>query len=286
MEHWRVVEALNRPASALGVLPELANLRPKFAIHIFETLASTNKSAWDLVAQGAGAGTVVIARQQRAGRGQWGRTWLSPPGGLYLSVVLEPDVPVLEANWLTLASAWGVVTSLENLGIPIAIKWPNDLVYQGLKVGGILTETRIATSSTSASEPEPLIQKAVIGIGINWLNPPYSEAMSLKQLLPDPPPEGLKGLEDLAAIALRGLLQGYQYWQCEGTWAMTLAYHRKLSNLGQTITVDGHLGRIVGVSSTGDLSVSLSHQEEKCTHQSKKCTRSFKPGEITLGYNS
>ena len=279
MEHWRIVEALNRPAKALGVLPELANLRPQFAITIFETLASTNQTAWDLVDQGASAGTVVIAQQQSAGRGQWGHTWMSAAGGLYLSLVLEPTLTIADANWLTLASAWGIATSLANLGIPIELKWPNDLVSQGRKVGGILTETRLAASDTSSTEAARAIQTVVIGIGINWLNPLPPKAVSLKQLLPDSPLEGLKGLEDLAAIALRGLLQGYQYWQYKGTPAMTLAYHRKLSNMGQIITVDGHLGKVLGVSSKGNLSVSLSHKE-------RKFTRSFQPGEITLGYNS
>ncbi len=87
MEHRRIIEALNRPAVNLGVLPELAALRPQLTVHVFDTLASTNRSAWELVAQGLGAGTVVIARQQTAGRGQWGRTWVSAEGGLYLSLV-------------------------------------------------------------------------------------------------------------------------------------------------------------------------------------------------------
>ncbi|MEL7315610.1 MAG: biotin--[acetyl-CoA-carboxylase] ligase [Cyanobacteria bacterium J06559_3] len=277
VEHWRIIEALNRPAAMLGVLPELATLRPKLNLHVFDTVASTNQSAWELVAQGAGAGTVVIARQQTAGRGQWGRTWVSATGGLYLSLVLEPELAIAEATLLTLASAWGIATCLQHLGLPIQLKWPNDLVYEGRKVGGILTETRVG-ARRSSGEPVPCIQTAVIGIGLNWANPLPPNATSLQQLLPDSPSEGLKGLEDLAAIALRGVLQGYHYWQYRGAAALTVAYQEKLCNLGQIVPVEGHMGQVSGVSSTGKLTVSLDHLGQ----ESIRC---FRPGEITLSYN-
>ena len=279
MEHGRIVEALNRPAAMLGVLPELAALRPRFDVYVFDTLASTNQSAWEMVEQGAGAGTVVIARQQTAGRGQWGRTWISASGGLYLSLVLEPEIAIAEATLLTLASAWGIATCLENLGIPIQLKWPNDLVSRGQKAGGILVETRLGSTNLPAEATTPQIQTAVIGVGINWSNPLPPQAISLQKLLPDSPLQGLKGLEDLAAIALRGLLQGYHYWQYRGASALIVAYQQKLFNLGQKITVDGHLGKVLGVSSTGNLTVNLNQIGQEST-------RSFQPGEITLGYNS
>lgn len=279
MEHRRIIEALQRPASMLGVLPELAVLRPQLTVHVFDTVSSTNATAWELVNQGAGAGTVVIAQQQTAGRGQWGRTWVSAAGGLYLSLILEPELAIAELPLLTLASAWGIATSLENLGIGIQLKWPNDLVKEGAKVGGILVETRVGSSALPTNDLRPCIQTAVIGIGINWLNPLPTKAISLQKLLPDSPLEGLKGLEDLAAITLRGVLQGYHYWQYQGASALTVAYQQKLFNRGQIITVDGHLGKVSGVSSKGNLTVSLNQMGQESI-------RSFQPGEITLGYNS
>ncbi len=184
---------------------------------------------------------------------------------------------IAEATLLTLASAWGIATCLEHLGISIQLKWPNDLVSEGRKVGGILTETRIGWRPSS-DETGPCIQTAVVGVGLNWANPLPPNAISLQQLLPDSPLEGLKGLEDLAAIALRGILQGYHYWQYRGAAALTVAYQKKLYNLGQMIPVEGHLGQVSGVSSTGKLTVSLSHSEQESV-------RSFQPGEITLSYN-
>jgi BirA family biotin operon repressor/biotin-[acetyl-CoA-carboxylase] ligase len=274
VDYERLITALKRPASTLGVLPELATVRPQLQVHLYETLGSTNQQAWHWVEQGAGAGTVVIARQQQAGRGQWGRTWASPPGGLYLSLILTPAIAIAAAPLLTLASAWGIATSLNQLGVPIQLKWPNDLVHQGRKVGGILTETRLSR------EPDgtPMIQTAVVGIGVNWDNPLPEIACSLRQLLPDPPPEGLKTLEDLAVIVLRGCLQGYHYWQHQGTEQLIHAYEQKLAHRGQEVSYQGHLVTVMGVSATGDLTIRLPHAPENSI-------RTLKPGEISLGYH-
>lgn len=282
VKHWRIIEALNQPASTLGVLPELASVRPQLNLYVFESLPSTNRYAWSRVAQGAGAGTVIVAQQQQAGRGQWGRTWMSPPGGLYLSMVLEPDIAVSDRTVLTLASAWGIVTGLDNLGLPLQLKWPNDLMSQGQKVGGILTETRIGSRPRSPQASLAMrIQTAVVGVGLNWLNPVPANSQSLQALLPDPIPDSLNSLEGLAAIVIRGILQGYHYWQCHGTSRLIAAYQQKLANIGQTVTVEGHLGTVLGVSSTGDLVVSLNDTGKR----SGQFVQSFQPGKIRLGYN-
>ncbi|MGD1930139.1 MAG: biotin--[acetyl-CoA-carboxylase] ligase [Leptolyngbyaceae cyanobacterium] len=281
VEHWRIIEALNRPAQELGVLPALASLRPQLDLCLYDSLPSTNREAWRLVEQGRGAGTVVIARQQSAGRGQWGRTWVSSPGGLYLSLVLEPELAITEANLLTMASAWGVATSLENLGITLQIKWPNDLVSQGQKVGGILTESRVGQNTVAVAagrSPTPDLQHAVIGLGVNWRNPLPPNATSIRRLLPDSPRVGVKSLEDLAAVALRGLLQGYYYWQHHGPLALIRAYEHKLAHMGQQVTLDGHIAVVEGVSSNGSLIVVVDQD-------GAPTTRFLKPGEISLGYN-
>lgn len=285
MDHQRITEALNRPAQTLGVLPQFARLRPRFTIQVHKSLSSTSQHAWRLVDQGAGAGTVIIAREQKAGQGQWGRTWLSPPGGLYLSLVLEPDVAAQDVALLTLASAWGIVTCFNNLALAIQLKWPNDLIYQGRKVGGILTETRLSqvqdglntnnldTSSTAQ------IRVAVVGVGINWLNPTPAHAIALASVLSGSAMERVQCVEDLGAIVLRGIHQGYTYWQMKGAAALIAAYQTKLANLGQIIRVNGHSGRVLGVSSDGNLEVGWNHPEQKSA-------QSFKPGEISLGYNT
>ncbi|MEM9767615.1 MAG: biotin--[acetyl-CoA-carboxylase] ligase [Cyanobacteria bacterium P01_D01_bin.71] len=274
MDYQNLIQALERDADELGVLPELVALRPQFQLYLYDDVPSTNQTAWQLVEQGKGAGTVVIARQQSAGKGQWGRTWVSPPGGLYLSLVLEPALPLAQTQLLTLTSAWGIVTSLENLGISLQIKWPNDLVSQGHKVGGILTEGRVINQSETA----PQLQQVVVGVGLNWDNPLPQNACSIHQLLPDSPTPSVKTLEDLAAIALRGIWQGFYYWQQQGNQIFMAAYQQKLACRGKKISLNGHPAVIDGVSITGDLMVNLSQD-------GRNLVRSLRPGEIRLGYN-
>lgn len=278
MEYSRIIASLERPAQALGILPELAAVRPRFSIHLFKSLPSTNQRAWELIAQGAGAGTVVVAERQSAGKGQWGRQWASAPGGLYVSLVLETACGTAEATLLTLASAWGVVAALENLGICLQLKWPNDLVSQGKKLGGILAEMRSRPTKALISPSGGDRRLVVIGVGLNWNNSLPDKACSLKTLLPDSPPDALNTLEDLCAVVLRGILQGHQYWHRQGTPHFLAVYQRKLANLGQTVTVQGHRAKVLGVSPTGDLLV------RRCQGE-KPGVQILRPGEIRLGYN-
>lgn len=175
--------------------------------HFFDILASTNDTLWDLIDQGATPGTAVIAAQQQAGRGQWGRQWQSPLGGLYLSVAIAPEVPAQQSTQLTLASGWGIATILRAHSIPIWLKWPNDLLLYRRKLGGILTETRLHQGQVTV---------AVIGIGLNWTNSVPAGGINLQALTTQPHPS-IHSLEELAATTLEGLELGYQHWQTLGT---------------------------------------------------------------------
>ena len=276
LDAQRLTTALARPSTDLGLLAEFANLRPDLQIHLYGQLPSTNETAWQLIDQGQGAGTVVIAERQTAGRGQWGRTWMSPPGGLYLSLVLEPELLLSEGALLTLTSAWGIATSLNNLGMPLQIKWPNDLVSHRRKVGGILTESRLA--NCAAMEDAAQLQQVVVGVGLNWDNPLSPNAISLRELLPELAKPAFETLEELAAIVLRGVLQGVHYWQQQGNAAFVNAYTQKLAHRGKTVKVNGHNARVEGVSLEGDLIVSIGQGDGKFV-------RTLKSGEISLGYN-
>ncbi len=176
-------------------------------LHHFETVGSTNTALWELLAQGATPGTAVIAVQQQSGRGQWGRTWVSPPGGLYLSVAIAPNIPADQTPQLTLCSAWGVATHLRNSHIPVKLKWPNDLMLQGWKLGGILTETSVQQGTVTT---------AVIGIGINWLNQIPPGAITVYPPQTDLTQKPIQSLESLAAEVLQGLETGYCHWQAVG----------------------------------------------------------------------
>jgi BirA family biotin operon repressor/biotin-[acetyl-CoA-carboxylase] ligase len=129
-----------------------------FKIFRFETCASTNDVARDLARGGAPAGTVVLADEQTAGRGTKGRAWLSLRGkGLYVSVVVRPRVP--DISLLPLAAGLAARDAVAAAcGLAPALRWPNDLVWEGRKLGGILCE-----SAFLGNHPDYVI----LGTGLN-----------------------------------------------------------------------------------------------------------------------
>jgi BirA family biotin operon repressor/biotin-[acetyl-CoA-carboxylase] ligase len=129
------------------------------AIHLLPEVASTNTLAMELAANGTPEGTVVIAEMQTNGRGRLGRTWISPKGNLYLSVVLRPNIPMHKAPLVTLMGAVAVATAIrKTCGLEAGIKWPNDILVSGKKVSGLLTEM---------SAEQDRIRHIVLGIGID-----------------------------------------------------------------------------------------------------------------------
>lgn len=240
-----------------------------FTLHLFDTLPSTNQKLWQLIEQGAPPGTVVIAREQQAGKGQWGRQWYSPPGGLYLSMSLTPNLAAKQGAQLTMSTAWGIAQTLRQIGIPVYLKWPNDLVISKYKLGGILTETRIQ---------QERITKAVIGVGINWINPVPETGINLQSFL-EKHPGLITSLEMLAALTLTGIISGYNLWQKEGITALLPSYEKLLNNINSPIEINGQPAVIVGVSENGDLRVRVNSAEETTPSEIH-----LPVGTISLGY--
>jgi BirA family transcriptional regulator, biotin operon repressor / biotin---[acetyl-CoA-carboxylase] ligase len=240
-------------------------------LHAFETVLSTNRTLWELIDQGAIAPTVVLATQQTAGRGQRGRQWQSDAGGLYLSVALAPNLPASHSTQLTLCSAWGIATALRSYSIPVFIKWPNDLLLLGRKLGGILTETRIQQGQ---------ITKAVVGVGINWRNGVPESGINLQSFCEEQLSLSVNSLEMLAAIVLHGVLSGYQRWSDEGMERLLPSYLELFESQGCHVIVDGKPGIVIGITPMGELRVSLKSLNSKET-ASEIC---LKPGTISLGY--
>jgi BirA family transcriptional regulator, biotin operon repressor / biotin---[acetyl-CoA-carboxylase] ligase len=244
----------------------------QFVIHHFDRLHSTNQTLWDLIDQGAIMGTVIIASEQSAGRGQWGRQWNSSRGGLYLSAYWTPKIAADQVLQLTLCSAWGIAVALRDRHIPVALKWPNDLVLAGRKLGGILTETRVTQGS---------IAQAVVGVGINWDNLVPETGINLTSFWQDCQQNPtIVTLDELSQIILQGLASGWQFWQQEGTAALLPAYNALLVNVGQVVELESRTGVIVGVQADGRLRVRL-HSEVGENFPEI----SIEPGRISLGYN-
>lgn len=119
-------------------------------------LVSTNDWLKDRARDGAPEWTVVLADEQTAGRGRQGRVWASPPGGLYLSVLLRPRFEAF--GLIPLAAGVALVEALRDQGVAAELKWPNDALAGGRKLAGILAE-----ASSSAGR----LDSVVLGIGVN-----------------------------------------------------------------------------------------------------------------------
>ncbi len=206
-----------------------------------EVIGSTNDRARQLLEAPDGDGVVVVADEQRSGRGRRGRAWISPPGvNLLLSVAIRPRLPAADAWRLGLATALAVADACETVA-PVALKWPNDLVAaaDGRKIGGMLIETMVEGDA---------LRGAVLGMGINanWRRA-------------DMPPDiaaGATSLADVAGEAVdRERLLGSLLAALEREIAVVEAgasplerYRARCATLGSTVTVDTGDGIVTGLA--------------------------------------
>lgn len=128
--------------------------------YVYDSLDSTNEMAKKMASQGIEEGTVIVAERQLSGKGRMGRLWVSEPGtGIWFSVVFRPEIKPQYAARLTFVIAVAVCKALRrSTGLPIMIKWPNDLLLEKKKICGILTELSAEIDQ---------INYIVAGIGIN-----------------------------------------------------------------------------------------------------------------------
>jgi len=131
-------------------------------IRIHEETGSTNQDAMAEAEAGAPEGLVIFANKQRNGKGRMGRIWHTMPESLAASVLLRPDLPPEQVPQLSLLTAVALHDALSVYCPDIRIKWPNDLLYHGAKIAGILTEMR--------AEPGR-VHAVVLGFGINLAAP-------------------------------------------------------------------------------------------------------------------
>jgi len=145
------------------ITPELNTVIVGKKIFYFKTLPSTNSIAKQKIKENIPEGTVIVAEVQTKGKGRKNRIWYSPEGGLWFSVVLYPHIPPQNGMLITMASSVAVAQAIKEItGLSPIVKWPNDLLLNGKKISGILTEFDAEMDR---------INYAVVGIGINVNNP-------------------------------------------------------------------------------------------------------------------
>lgn len=219
----------------------------------FDITDSTNLQVKRLAEQGASHGTLAVADRQTAGRGRRGRQWDSPSGtNLYFTLLLRPQFPPSKASMLTILMAIAVAKALEETGVEeVKIKWPNDVVINGKKICGILTEM--------SAEPD-CIHYVVIGVGINIGR--YDFAEELKATATSVINE--TGKEVKRAEVLKNVLKWFEeiyelFCRTETLKPLIEEYEKRLVNKDREVKVLDPKGEYIavakGITENGELVV-------------------------------
>lgn len=272
---WKVMDQLKKEGYEIEAVPrkgyrlvespdvlsaaELESLRyTQWAgkkVMFFKETDSTNMQAKSGGEKGDPHGTLFVAESQNAGRGRRGRSWESPAGeSIYMSLLLRPELPPVKAPMLTLVMALAVARAIrEQTGAEALIKWPNDIVVDGKKLCGILTE--MSTEMT-------YINYVVIGVGINVNQNQFSE--ELKERATSLKLEEGRAFRRSAIIAsaLEWFETYYEQFRKDGNLAgLQNAYNELLVNRGRQVQIlepENHYEAYAsGINDAGELVVTL-----------------------------
>lgn len=188
----------------------------------FTEVNSTNDYARE-IAEEVPEGTVVVAKRQTSGRGRNGRNWASPEGGLWMTAILKPMASPEHVPKLVFVGALAVVDTLAKYGIPAELKWPNDVLVDGKKIAGILSECK-------------LHHFALLGIGLNVNNDIPEElkgtAVSIKDLL------GREvNLDEVLQRVLRALSYWYSLFRSGRHYEILDAVRRRSAVIGRRVRI-------------------------------------------------
>lgn len=222
-------------------------------IYYFDSIDSTNTKAKELAEEGHPSGTLVVADRQTAGKGRRGRSWESPTGiGIFMTLMLKPEINPNHASMLTLVAAMATTRAIRRVtGVPAMIKWPNDIVMNGKKVCGILTEM---------SAQFDYINHIVIGIGINVHNEDFPEeiAQTASSLYLE------SGQHIHRASLIEAFLEEFEdvyaeYLKTEDMEGLMKEYDSMLVNRGRQVRVldpkEPFEGKAMGITKKGELIV-------------------------------
>ncbi len=234
---------------------------PPSGVECHETIGSTNDRLKELARRGAAEWTIVLADRQTGGRGREGRVWVSPAGGLYLSILLRPRFARL--SLLPLAAGVAVAEAAAEIGLDVALKWPNDVLVRGAAAGaaaggdGVLR--KLAGILAEAASGPTGTEWVVLGIGVNLTTdslPPEvaKSAAALGEGAADPP--------DVAAVTA-AIVTRLRVWYdalASSPASVVEAWRaRALAWWGEPVavrTADATLrGRLLGIDDEGALLV-------------------------------
>lgn len=236
------------------------NLSTEFlgqSIQYYPKLDSTNTKAWELIAKNSENGTVIITDNQSKGRGRQANKWISIPGkSLTFSIIIYPNALPSQTNLYSLIAGLSITDCLIEYDIYAQLKWPNDILINGKKVGGILCESKISGG---------VIKSMVIGIGLN-INETIEEfPEDLRNNVTSLMIESEKQykLEKLLANILNNLEHRVQHRD----EAQLIDWEERCAHLNQKVTFNSGneivTGIFKGLSSTGQAMISINNKEVK-----------------------
>ncbi|BAI60450.1 biotin operon repressor/biotin--[acetyl-CoA-carboxylase] synthetase [Methanocella paludicola SANAE] len=212
-------------------------------IHLNVT-GSTNTVARQVAERGVEEGTVVLAETQSHGKGRLGRKWVAKPGSLAMSVILKPAIDPMHASSITLMAAVSVTKALRGAGLEAAIKWPNDVLVNGKKICGILTEMSAETD---------IVNFIILGIGVNVNNDvPLETATTMKAEL-SREVDRVK----FTQLLLEMLEEDYLTFKEEGFTPILWSWRRYSDTLGRLVEVTYQDEVVTGVAQDVDEDGSL-----------------------------
>ena len=196
------------------------------------TIDSTSDEAKRLSRLGAEEGTLVWADQQTQGHGRFGRTWISPAGNLYFSLLLRPERPPAQAMQLTFAAAVAVADAIGGLlpaAAAVTCKWPNDVLVRGRKIAGILLESSVDAAG--------MVDSLIVGIGVNVASHPSTETLlyPATSLAAQGSPDATPG--QVLQRFCPAFLEWYRRWQTSGFEALRGSWLARAEKLQQPVTV-------------------------------------------------
>ncbi len=258
------IEAVQNKGYILKAAPDIMNenelksiMNTKWAgqeLVYFDSTDSTNTKAKELAEEGYPNGTLVVADNQMAGKGRRGRTWESPSGtGIFMTLMLKPDINPNNASMLTLVAALAVAKAISDItGEQALIKWPNDIVINGKKICGILTEM---------SAQFDYINHIVIGIGINVHNKDFPEELkeTASSLMIESGGQHFRRAEIIEKI-MEYFEEYYEiYLETEDLSALVKEYNSLLVNMHKNVKVldpkEPFEGKAMGITPRGELIV-------------------------------
>lgn len=235
--------------------------------YYFDSVDSTQNQAMKIATEQASHGTLIVAEKQTSGKGRLGRKWVSPKGGIWLSIILHPKFDISVITLFPIASALALSNAIEKtMNIKSELKWPNDITINGKKVSGMLVDASIESNK---------IENMILGVGINY----NVEVKQIEKILKTTPNfYGVASLSEHSKITKPVLLVQSFLFELEeiynllnngDTKKIIKDWTKKSSTIGQDIEVDTENGKIKGkalkIDDDGALVISTNKKNKRIT---------------------